>query len=103
MLKHRAFHADTSGEEAVLRVYDYPFLRWYGPLAVEKLLAMIGHPCCYVGIGRIPGVGYLAHRLLRACVNWTSKGERLVAEIVLTREQAVAIEPSIADWFDNDD
>ncbi len=76
--------------------------RWLPGIAAETganaFLAALGHPCCGRGLGRIPGVDYLAFRVLNA-PNRLLRRDKRVMEIPLTVEQALTLQPSWAESY----
>lgn len=71
---------------------------------VNTLLAALGHPRCGRGIGRIPGVDYVAYLLLDA-PNRLCQRDREVLKLPVTEGQALTIEPSWAEstWWRDDE
>lgn len=60
----------------------------------EKILALLGHPCCGRGLGRIRGIDYAAFVFLNA-PNRLWRHNREVIRLPLMREQALLLQP---DW-----
>jgi hypothetical protein len=69
---------------------------------VETALAVVGHPCCGRGLGRIPGVDVAAYVVLNLPNRWWRHSVHII-EIPVTREQALRIQPSWADekWIED--
>lgn len=78
----------------VLLVYDRWIVGLIAEWIVEKLLAILGHPCCGRGIGRIPGIDHAAFVLLNA-PNQLRRHDTRVARLPLTVEQAFTFQPSL--------
>lgn len=67
--------------------------RWSAVIAhlTEGLLAAVGHPCCWQGLGRIEWIGHAAHDLLDGVIDADHRRRRELARIPLTPEAALAL------------
>jgi hypothetical protein len=64
--------------------------------AMQTVLAMLGHPCCGRGLGRIPKTDLFWH----TAMDWPCKlmaRDRPVISIPLTYEQAAILRPDLID------
>lgn len=76
--------------------------RWSAGVArlTEGLLAAVGHPCCWQGLGRIDWIGDTAHELLDRALHADHRRRSDMVRIQLTAEAARALGwPH--DWFDD--
>jgi hypothetical protein len=97
---HRVYLVTHGRDGATLRVVDRRLVRHLVEGAVEGVMAAVGHPCCGRGLGRL-GVAYWpAHALLVGVMQWATRGERIVARIRLSDEEAQTLS---AWWCDAED
>lgn len=69
--------------------------------ATEGLLAALGHPCCWQGVGRIDWIGNVARELLDRAFHADHRRRREVLRIPLIPEASPAL-GSPCDCFDID-
>ena len=88
---HRVYWVTHGRDGATLRVVDRRLVRHLVEGAVEGVMAAVGHPCCGRGLGRLDVISWAAHSLLCGALNWAARGERVVARIRLSDEEARAL------------
>lgn len=74
-----------------LVVTDHPTWRWLVEAGVDRLVAMLGHPCCGHGLGRIPSVATGAYHLINWAGHVGDKHSTVVVRLSLTTAQALAL------------
>ncbi|WP_029136596.1 hypothetical protein [Nakamurella lactea] len=83
--------------EFTLHVIDYVRWRYLFAQAVERTLAAVGHPCCFMGIGSFPPVGRACHKALTWGIQFDVIGQRVVVVIPVTIEGARKISPEFVE------
>jgi hypothetical protein len=100
---HRVWWLGSDREGFVLRVVDRRVFRHAVEVGVEWVLVALGHPCCGRGVGRLGLVYVPSNALLYGVLGWASRGDRVVAHIRLTEDQARALDPGfVRRWLDDD-
>lgn len=90
---HRDWSVNHRDGDFVLHVTDS--VRWRRLIAswTERALTALGHPCCWMGVGRIPPIGYVCRAILHWAICFDDPGSHQVTVVPLTVEQANSISP----------
>lgn len=101
---HRSWSLSAGDGQFSVWVTDYVRWRYGVATAVEATLTALGHPCCYMGVGRIRPIGSIAYAILDWAMSFDHPTSHRVAVIELTIEQARQLDPElVADWLDDAD
>jgi len=90
---HREYTVRHSHRGFTLAARDYPLSRWLVSEVVERPLGLLGHPCCGRGIGRLGPVFEVSRGALNAAIDWQMHSGERIAEVRLTAERAMTLEP----------
>jgi hypothetical protein len=76
-----------------LRVYTYK--RWPRFVAAftDRTMAILGHPCCGRGIGKVEAIGASSNRLLSKAHSYEYTHEVLVLDLTVSEDEAFMADP----------
>jgi hypothetical protein len=57
-------------------------------------MAMLGHPCCGNGIGKIDAVAAFTNNLLVKAFSYEYSHEKVVLDLTVTKDEAFTADPS---------
>jgi len=90
---HREYTVGHSHRGFTLAARDCPLSRWLVSEVVERPLGLLGHLCWGRGLGRLGPVFVMSRGALNAAMDWQMHSGERIAEVRLTAEQAMALEP----------
>lgn len=84
---HRELMVTSSKNGYGITREDFVYWRWYVGESVEVFLSVVGHPCCWRGIGKIPPLGWLSYKLLNWAEGVRHKNRVTVGSIPITEQE----------------
>lgn len=76
-----------------LRVFTYKRRSRFIRALTERTMAIIGHPCCGRGLGKIDAIGAFANKLLTKAYAYEHKHETVVLDLTVTEDEAFTADP----------
>lgn len=80
-----------------LRVFTYKRRSRFIRMFTERTMAILGHPCCGNGLGKIDAIGALCNGLLTKVFSYEHSHEVVVLDLTVTEDEAFTADPRTLD------
>lgn len=94
MTEARYWYITHGADDYRLMVFTYKRRSRITRIITERIMAILGHPCCGSGIGKIEAIGTFANNLLVKAFSYEHSHEKVVLDLTVTKDEAFTADPS---------